>query len=513
MKRAFLSLVVRAFFVGLPVVCLVATQTSHAHDHHATSHTLSPLYPYQDGMARQFRVPTIGLSATFNEEYHNRKIAEWSLQQVNASLPQLADPWVNELVYRTAASMNGLVRHQSLLSVPIINDSGINAFAVPGGLVAINTGVITASKSLDETASVLAHEIAHLSLRHYERNQDEKGKRLAMQLGGLLAALAVSAASGDAAAAAMIGAQAMGAETAAAHSRGHEREADRVGMQILAQAGFDARAMPRFFETLQRQIGLNTSGQAFVPTFVQSHPLTLERLSEANARAPSYPSASRVLADEHAKTFDLLVWRVKYLSGQASEQELRQAMSASDGATLALAAYLADKGRFDEARTVMMHFGADDISPLVCVTRGHIAYEAQDFHQAVAILRACHAIYPERRDLAVYLADSLVFAGQTYEAQKLLLPMVQKAEHDRLAWQLLQKSYEIEATTKTGTQKDLAGAKALQARGYQELWRGAYEKALQSFTQAQSLAVSDSVLAGRLTDDIAKVREFQAFKL
>lgn len=488
--------------LSLLLLCGV-TSVAIAHPHH------TPNTPYTPN--ESFRVPSIATSGVgFNEEYRNRKIAEWSLQQVNASLPQLHDPWVNELLYRTTATMNGLARNQSLLAVPVINSRDINAFAVPGGLIAINAGVITHSKSLDETASVLAHEIAHLSLRHYERREDNKGKLLAWQLGGLLAAIATSAVSGDAAAAMMIGSQTMGAETTAMHSRSHEREADRVGMGLLVQAGFDAYAMPRFFETLQRQVGLNTSSQAFIPTFVQSHPLTLERLGEANARAGTYP-IKMGRTDNYAMLFDLLYWRIKYLAQDVKEEELRQSAKTSQGAMLALVAYLADKRRFDEAQTLMDTLAVQD-EPLYCITQGHIYYEKGDFDKAVEALTPCQAVYPERRDVAVYLADSLVFAGRSSEAVALLLPLVQKNDHDVLAWDLLQKAYENLAKTQTAEAKDLSTARALQARGHKELWRGQYDNALKSLTQAQTFAKTNALLTAELDKNLQKVKDFQGFK-
>ena len=131
--------------------------------------------------------PTTG--SRFNENHINRAIAEWSLRQVNSSLKLIDDAWVTEEVYAMTAQMNAQVRTHALLSVPIIADDGINAFAVPGGLIGMNTGTILASESMDEVASVLAHEIAHLSQRHYEHRQDEKGKLMALQLGGLLTAI------------------------------------------------------------------------------------------------------------------------------------------------------------------------------------------------------------------------------------------------------------------------------------------------------------------------------------
>lgn len=473
--------------------------------------------PVLSNTSSSFQLPKLGVNSVgFSEERTNRAIAQWSLQQVNASLPQVHDPWVVDFIYCISAPMNAQVRSQSLLAVPVIKDNGINAFAVTGGLIAINTGTILAAGSLDEVASVLAHEIAHLSQRHYEHTKDSKGKMLAISLGGLLAAIAASSVSGDAAATVLLGAQTMAADTAAAHSREHEREADRVGMQILAQAGYDARAMPQFFERLQRQISLNQSQDVFVPSFMRSHPLTQERLSDARSRADGY---ALVATQRHQAQFELLKWRIAYLSNQADLTALSAAAKHSTGAKLALIAKLADERQFAEAQTWWNQVEALPVSerqdPLFAITKAHIAYEQGDFKAAAKLLAQSHTIYPERRDVRIYLADSLIYANQAEEALPLLLPLVARHDHDVVAWDLLQRAYTAQSADKNAqaTTKTHAQARALQARAKKELWRGQYDKALSSLTQAKTLVAGDVILTNSLDDDLAKVRQFKELKL
>ncbi|MDO4426979.1 MAG: M48 family metalloprotease, partial [Moraxella sp.] len=472
-----------------------------------------------------FTPPAIGVDGVgFNEERYHRLIAEWSLQQVNGALPQLYDPWLTEELYRMAASMNGLVRSQALVAVPLINDNRINAFAVSGGLIAINTGVITASKSVDETASVIAHEIAHLSLKHHERSQEGAGKALAVQLGGLLAALAASAVSGDAAAAVMLGSQTAAAETTASHSRAHEREADRVGMQLLVQAGYDPRGMARFFETLQRQKALNQSQNAFVPSFIQTHPFTLDRLSDAHSMAGRYPIKSGSLAS--AERFEAMQWRIKYLSKTVNEEDLKKAAVHSTGAKLAYVAYLSDKGQTATAKTLFSTLTPTD-EPLYCITKAHIAYEMQDYDTAISALNICHMLYPERRDLRLYLADSLLQAGNVSAARTLLILLTQAREADILAWDLLEKSYEKESQQSADPATPFLDAYALYARSQKQLWRGRYDAAVQSLTQAltvlesqksspthsqkHSLIHQAAHLTEKLNKQLSRVRAYQDF--
>lgn len=468
--------------------------TAHTHDHST------------DGMARQthspyliyraddpsFRpnaesvgvlAPSVSTGTRFNERYLNRQIAEWSLRQIHENLKLIDDAWVSEYVWQMTASMNANARTEGLFALPVIEDNDINAFAVSGGLIGLNTGTVLSALALDEVASVLAHEIAHISQRHYEHRQDEKGKMLALQLGGLLTAILASSVSGDLATTALIGSQTAMAESMATHSREHEKEADRVGMMILAKSGYDARAMPRFFERLQKQASLYHTKDAFIPSFIKSHPLTAERLSEATSRARTYPVVSMVAQEKQAREFDVLTWRLKYLTKKADLTTLSASATDSMGARLALVSMLADTGRYDEAMNVFENGGFDKTDPLVCITHAHVLTKRSDHAGAVAVLTSCQAVYPERRDLRLHLAKALVDVDHGDRAIALLKPLTERASHDVQAWQLAQRAYE-----KSTLSPALASIHALHARSQVELWHGKYQGALQSNAQALKIA-------------------------
>lgn len=480
--------------------------------HHTIYQPNNPLFYPNQPITNKTAPPQLTYGVSFNEQYINQKIAQWSLQQVNGSLPLIDDPWVNQFIWQMTANMNAQVRSQSLLSVPIINDTAINAFAVPGGLIGLNAGVVLSAGALDEVASVLAHEIAHLSQRHYEHSQDNNSKLLALQLGGLLAAIAASAVSGDAAAVAMIGSQTISAENRALHSREHEKEADRVGMRILAQSGYDAKAMPRFFERLHKQTALHQFDQAFIPSFMQSHPFTAERLSEATSRASHYNNVSMAQKQSQAQDFDKLTWRLKYLTKQVNLAELSTAQSV--GAKLALVAYLADEGKIEQATQVFELARFDTSDPLVCVTWAHLLSAKKDYKEAVDVLQACHSLYPERRDLRLHLADALIKLNQP--AHILLQPLVNNMPHDKLAWELMQQTYENQARhTKNSVYKDVLTSHALRARSQVQLWQAKYLAALQSNAQASEMIKNhqgQQALQSLLEKDKAQILSFQTFK-
>lgn len=173
----------------------------------------------------------------------------------------------------------------------MVDDKSINAFALPGGVIGVHTGLLLAAQSEGELASVLAHEIAHVTQRHLARMQEKSSTNQLWMLAALLAgALAARGGNGDVTLGAISAGMGMGISQQLAYSRDMEREADRLGMQTLSRAGFDVRTMAAFFERMQQNNRMNDNN-AFA--FLRTHPVTTERISEAQNRALSYPSRLR----------------------------------------------------------------------------------------------------------------------------------------------------------------------------------------------------------------------------
>lgn len=169
-----------------------------------------------------------------------------------------------------------------------VNDNTINAFAMPGGYVGVNAGLVLTTQSEAELASVMGHEIAHVAQHHIARMQAASGATNPLILLGtiLAAALASRSAGGQGTVGALSAGIGLSISTQLAYSRDFEREADRVGMQYLVNAGFDARAMPEFFQRLE---GANRYTDNSAYAFLRTHPVTEERISEAQNRALAYP--------------------------------------------------------------------------------------------------------------------------------------------------------------------------------------------------------------------------------
>ncbi|MDO5768559.1 MAG: M48 family metalloprotease [Psychrobacter sp.] len=525
--------IVKAAAISNPPL-LTATNDAQPHSPATTPSTLNPTPSYSPASFNsrykaepvvdndRVVVPDIGQQGvSFAEQHQNRLIGEWSLQRLYGQVNTLEDPWVQSVIDEMTWQINAQARRQAPLAVVIINDPSINAFAIPGGVIGLNTGTIISADSMDEVASVLAHEVAHLSQRHYEHSDEAKRKALLLQVGGLLAAIAASSASGDAAAAIMMGSQTAALDSQMAFSRDNEREADRVGMQIMSKSGYDARAMPRFFATLNTSSQMNQSSNSFLPSFVRSHPLSAERLSEAQSRAQQYPLMPLSQQTRHKAMFDLLYWRVQMLTGQASELSLKTGAKSSLGATLALASWYARQQNVAAGQQLLQSITArpmaeqQALQPLLAITQSEMASAQGDWSTAANILQAQQRVYPERRDLRLYLAKALTRQGDAAAAQLLLKPLTEQRGSDIAAWQGLQQANDYLAKhTKDSKLASIATINALRYRSHSELWQGQYDQALTSLTQAQTLAKAQasSSLTSTINQEIKNLKTSRDFK-
>lgn len=200
-----------------------------------------------------------------------------------------------------------------------VNDSTINAFAVPGGYIGVHTGLILAATQESELAAVLAHEVAHITQRHIPRMvaeaQHAQGPTIAAMIAAILLA-SVSPSGGEALAA--FGSAAY-AQNQLNFSRGFEQEADRTGMGYLARAGFDPQGMPAFFERLQTWNRLNDTN---LPEFLRTHPITSSRISDARDRAERYRTAKLKDGGD-----DFAHIQARLRAQQASTREIQQTLS------------------------------------------------------------------------------------------------------------------------------------------------------------------------------------------
>lgn len=291
--------------------------------------------------AQQSNLPELGdpTVAVMSSDQEHRLGRSW-LRSLRGQAPIMEDPVVQEyvesLVYRLA-SFSEL--NEPDLAIVVINTPDINAFAVPGGVIGLNAGLFLYAASDDEVASVVAHEIAHVSQRHFARRFMDSKKMGIGVLAAMLASIAVAIA-GDAQAgmAGIAATQAGALQAQLAYSRSNEREADRVGMQTLAASGLDPTAMPRFFERMLEQ--QRYAGDP--PEFLLTHPVTEGRIADTRARArnlphpETHPSEHFLLVRARIQTqyFETTQRSRTYFTGRLKEGNQAQRQAARYGLAL-----------------------------------------------------------------------------------------------------------------------------------------------------------------------------------
>ncbi len=213
-----------------------------------------------------------------------REIGLEIMQQIRADPSYLDDPeiasYLNNLGYRLISNSSEARPDQSF-EFFALQDSSINAFALPGGFMGFNSGLIIAAQSESELAGVMAHEIAHVTQKHLARMISGQKYSMLKSLASLAIAIIASRANPQAGQAVLIGTQASAIQSQLDFTRKHEKEADRIGLKILQDADFDPQGMSAFFERLQKAGRFHENG---APSYLRTHPLTYERLADIQSR-------------------------------------------------------------------------------------------------------------------------------------------------------------------------------------------------------------------------------------
>ncbi|XZG69822.1 M48 family metalloprotease [Chitinibacteraceae bacterium HSL-7] len=239
--------------------------------------------------ALEVPLPDLGdSSAAELSSSDEQQIGASAMREIRRSGLLVDDPelsaYLNELGWRLVDASGDTLT--SFRFLPLRDDS-INAFAVPGGVIGVHTGLIVMAQHESELASVLAHEVAHISQQHIARMLEGQRVTPWMTLAALgLAILAARAGAGDAATAMAAAGPALAMRRQLDYTYAFEQEADRVGIDTLTRAGFDPNAMAGFFQRLQRH---NQLVEHNAPEFLRTHPVTYKRISDAQSRARKLP--------------------------------------------------------------------------------------------------------------------------------------------------------------------------------------------------------------------------------
>ncbi|MEQ1917160.1 MAG: M48 family metalloprotease, partial [Gallionella sp.] len=256
-------------------------------------------------------LPDLGdISQSVLSPLQERQIGQQSMMQIRASRMFLDDPEVNDYLNqigdRLVASSNEPALNFEFFAV---DDESVNAFAIPGGFIGVNIGLLLTTQSESELASVLAHEIAHVTQHHYARLLSATQNDGLTSMAAIAVAILAARNSPQASQAAIMGAQARSVQKQLDFTRLHEQEADRIGLESLQKSSFNTHAMPEFLQRLQRATRL-LEGNA--PNYMRTHPITSERVADIENRVSKQPY--RLIAD----SLDFQLIRTKLIAHQKS---------------------------------------------------------------------------------------------------------------------------------------------------------------------------------------------------
>lgn len=339
------------------------------------------------------------------------------------------DPEVTEYIQSIGARLashaqDGNQRFQFF----VVKDSGINAFALPGGFIGVNSGLLLATTTESELAGVLAHEIAHVTQRHIARRLQATKRTNLVSTAAVLAAILLGATTGaspDVMQGAIAAAQGISAQQQINFTRANEIEADRVGIGTLAASGFDPNGMPAFFDTMSRSAGLKASR---VPEFLQSHPLTGNRIAESRDRARQIKDAKvepetlsyrlsreRLRVASAPEGTNAHTWYESLVSGDKKRDDSHDygralSMMASDAPAEAIPILL----RLSEQHPSVMQYRS---------ALGEAQMRAGEQRESLDTFARALELFPRNVPVTVRYAESLLRAGQARRAHEILLDL------------------------------------------------------------------------------------------
>jgi len=378
--------------------------------------------------AADYDLPNIGTQAnatlTLEDEYRLGSMVVRGLRDQGQILD---DPELNEYIQSLGLKLSSQATTAGQqFQFFIVKDPEINAFALPGGFVGVNAGLLLASRNENELAGVMAHEISHVTQRHIARSIAEQSRNSVVSTAAMLAAILIGAAGGgDAAIAGIAAAQSVALQNQMTFSRAAETEADNVGIMLMARAGYDPNGMWQFFEVLQRQNG--TTNEADIPAILRSHPVTLDRIAEARSRAAS----TGVHNAANSRTYSMMTERMRVLMTPAGEDPRQYYSNTSDEPKATSIAQLYGKaladingGAPEDAVRIMKKLQAQNVTVMQFHSAlGQAQLAAGDSKDAIATLAHARELFPRNVPITVRYAEALMRTGNPKLAHEVLLDL------------------------------------------------------------------------------------------
>ncbi|MCO1336460.1 M48 family metalloprotease [Microbulbifer sp. OS29] len=463
----------------------------------------APIVAVADADGDEIRLPLLGDSASgIVSRGQEKELGQMWLRMFRSQVRTSNDALIQQYVERM---VKGLAEYSPLedkdIDVVVVNNKTMNAFAVPGGVMGVHTGLFLFADDEDQFASVVAHELGHLSQRHYARSLEAQRNSTIPTLAGMLGALIlVATAGGDAGIAAMTATQAAALDNQLRFSRKNEQEADRVGIDTMAKSGRNPDAAGEMFEQMLKA----TRYYQRPPEFLLTHPVTEKRIADAKLRAQRMDA---VLPSD-SRDYHLMRARVRLAIEATPQQAVKRFYAELNGITdnedaarygLALAQVAA--GKPDTALDTLQPLLDKEPSKAAFVlARADIDLVRDDYSNATKRLQRALDRNPGDHALIMGLANAHFKAGNYLAAERLLSKYSRTRKKDPSVWYLLAETH--------GLAGDIVGVHEARAEYY--ILNGIFDKAQQHLRHGIRMTKGDyqthAILEQRLKD-VLKMQE------
>jgi predicted Zn-dependent protease len=412
------------------------------------------------------------------------------MRMLRASQPIINDPVLNEYISNLG---HKLVANSEDVKTPfqffMIRDRNINAFAFFGGHVALHSGLFLHARTESELASVMAHEIAHVTQRHLARSMEEQARRSPATIAALAGSLLLAIAVPEAGMAALAATNAGTMQSQINYTRSNEKEADRFGIATLAKAGFDVQAMPNFFGRLADQYRYASTP----PAMLLTHPLPQDRITDSRARAQRYPPQSLGPSIEYHLAKARIIARYANIDMEASldwfERRIKKNNPTLDPTyKYGQALVYLDNEKLDQAEPILLSLLKQDaLNDFYLDALSDLYIYLGNPEKSVLMLEKALSKKPKNPVLMINLVNALIESDDNQKAVSLLQRYTHENPQDINGWQLLANAY----GNLGRSDENLA------ATGEIFALKANWNKALQNFTQASQLAELGSLEQAR----------------
>jgi predicted Zn-dependent protease len=389
-------------------------------------------------------LPDLGeVSRQYFSDQEEQMLGRAIMRDVYADPRYLDDPeietYLNQLGYKLVSVST---RNQREFNFFVVSDPTINAFAMPGGNIGVHTGLLLAAQSESELASVVAHEISHVTQDHIARMIASQNQSYWPTMAALALALLAARSNPNVASAAIASTQAFSIQNQLNYSRDFEREADRLGYEMLTRGGYDPRGMSGFFNRLERA---NRFYDSSAPAYLRTHPLTTDRMADMQARSEAAPYQQV----EDSLDFQLVRARLRAQENSPNEAVLaaRSALkekrySSETAARYGLATALLRARQFREAEAEAEKLlAAKQVHPMIQQLAARSALAAGNPALALQRYQAGSAAHPGYRPLQFGLIEALLAASRSKEALAQVDQQLALYPLDRRLWRLAAQTH------------------------------------------------------------------------